>query len=115
MVACAMTLALMLAGLLAQATPVPAPTGPCNHDASVLSPAEPDLQGLRFESVMTAEIKVTVEPDASFKAEIFKSSGSRPFDLAVLRAARSSTYAPKIVNCKTVEGTYLFRIDFQPQ
>jgi hypothetical protein len=33
-------------------------------------------------------------------------------DAAALAAARRSTYAPAMRDCKAVPGTYLFRADF---
>jgi hypothetical protein len=33
-------------------------------------------------------------------------------DDAALDAARRSTYAPEIVDCKTQSGSYLFRVEF---
>ncbi len=35
-------------------------------------------------------------------------------DQAALRAARESTYSPKLVDCSPTTGDYLFRADFQP-
>ncbi len=35
-------------------------------------------------------------------------------DQAALRAARQSTYSPKLVNCSPTTGDYIFRADFQP-
>jgi len=35
-------------------------------------------------------------------------------DLAALRAARASSYAPKVVNCVAVTGDYMFRAEFNP-
>jgi TonB family protein len=46
--------------------------------------------------------------------KIYKSSNNMAIDQAALRAARQSTYSPKLVNCQPVEGDYLFRADFQP-
>jgi hypothetical protein len=36
-------------------------------------------------------------------------------DQAALRAARQSTYSPKLEDCKPVTGSYLFTADFQPE
>ena len=35
-------------------------------------------------------------------------------DRSVAEAALHSKYSPKLVNCKAVAGTYLFRADFAP-
>ena len=44
--------------------------------------------------------------------KLTKSSGDVDIDNAALEAARKSTYQPKIVACKAVPGTYVFRADF---
>ncbi|MBV8433654.1 MAG: energy transducer TonB, partial [Candidatus Eremiobacteraeota bacterium] len=45
---------------------------------------------------------------------IFKSTNNMAMDQAALRAARQSSYSPKLVNCQPVQGDYLFRVDFNP-
>lgn len=73
-------------------------------------PFSPTLRGVDVETLLVTEIEVTVEPNGSLgNAFVFKSSGNRSFDLAVIRAARLSTYKSKVVNCQPVEGIYLFR------
>lgn len=45
---------------------------------------------------------------------VSKSSGYADIDQATLRAARWSTYSPKMVDCNPVVGTYPFRAEFFP-
>ena len=89
----------------------------CTHpnvDATVTSPAQPQLpHGANLKGSATAT--VTIAPNGSVAAaSITKSSGSPQIDKAVLDAARHSTYSPKLVNCKPVQGSYLFHADFAP-
>ena len=46
------------------------------------------------------------------KASVVKSSGNAALDNAAVVAAQDSTYAPDVVDCKPVAGTYLFHADF---
>ncbi len=64
---------------------------------------------------LTVEAMVLVGPDGSVEsATISHSSGYAGVDAAVIRAARASSYSPKVVDCKPVEGRYLFREDLKP-
>jgi TonB family protein len=115
-----MALAVMLAVLLAQATPAPSPTstGECFRDATVSKSVQPSIEGLDgdfLDHKLTTDIKVLVGADGSIKGtSILNSSGYRGFDLAAQRAARASTYLPKLVNCKPVDGEYTFRANLTP-
>ena len=58
-------------------------------------------------------VLVTLSPKgAIINARITHSSGDHSIDMAALDAARKTTYAPKIVDCKPITGTFLFRFDF---
>jgi TonB family protein len=60
-------------------------------------------------------MQITIGPSGNIQdAEISKSSGNDAIDQAALRAARQSTYSPKLVNCQPTTGSYLGRFDFQP-
>jgi TonB family protein len=64
---------------------------------------------------ISVEAMVTVGADGSAKTvTITKSSGYKFADDAVVRAARISSYRPRMVNCEPVESTYNFRIDYGP-
>ena len=63
----------------------------------------------------TVQVEVTVGPSGNLVGtKIYKSSNNMAIDQAALRAARQSSYSPKLVDCQPVEGDYLFRADFQP-
>ncbi len=64
---------------------------------------------------VTVLVQVTISPSGSLQgAKIYQSSNNMSIDQSALSAARQSTYSPKIVACKPVEGTYLFRAQFDP-
>jgi TonB family protein len=57
-----------------------------------------------------AIVAVAVAPNGSVeKAKVYRSSGNLLFDQASVIAARRSTYKPKLVDCKPVEGTVYFK------
>jgi periplasmic protein TonB len=114
--------AFMFTVLLAQVTasPMPTPTTACNHDAEVVRPDYPrDFANPFWQNgevtTLYATVSVLVGPDGQVeKASIYKSSGYLQFDMASIRAAKSSSYKPKLVDCKPVEGTVLFKTLFAP-
>lgn len=64
---------------------------------------------------VTVLVQVTISPSGSLQgAKIYQSSNNMSIDQSALSAARQSSYSPKIVACKPVEGTYLFRAQFDP-
>ena len=107
-------LPLALVIMLADASAAPGPTDMCRHEAFVSTPVKPFIAGLPqnvLDEGGTAEVQVIVEPDGSPKVSVYRSSRFLALDMAVLRAARASKYEPKMVDCKPVEGTYIFRFD----
>lgn len=111
-----MSLSFALVLFLAQVS-TPAPTAsPCNADVEVQKPAIPVGFSLPSEATaLSATVAVLVEPDGSIKnAKIYKSSGDLSFDMASVSAARRSTYKPKLVDCKPVEATFLFKTSLTP-
>lgn len=101
--------------------PSPVPSASCDRpyqSATVVKPVTPEYlasaRGLDLRPV-TVVMEVTV--DASGKATravIRRSSGNADIDDSALRAARASTYASKVFDCVPVEGTYIFRAQFNP-
>jgi TonB family protein len=87
-----------------------------NVDATVTSPAEPKVpHGTNLKGTVSVIIVVTIASSGNVvHLSIRKSSGNEQIDRAVAVAAQHSTYSPKLLNCKPIEGTYLFRADFQP-
>lgn len=98
------------------ATPAPLCSNP-NQDASVTDPVAPEYpdsaRDMGYGSVSVL-VQVTLDARGSLvDAKIAQSSGNGAFDRSALRAARESTYAPRIANCQPAAGTYIFRADFQ--
>jgi TonB family protein len=64
---------------------------------------------------VTVQVEVTVGPSGNLLgAKVYKSSSNMAIDQAALRAARESTYSPKLIDCAPSQGDYLFRADFTP-
>lgn len=104
---------LVLTALVAQASPAPTPTSACLHDAQFVKAARPDFHPESDETQLAATVLVVVAADGSVKkATISKSSGNLQFDRASVRAARQSTYKPKVVDCEPIEGTVIFQTTF---
>ncbi|MBV8721080.1 MAG: energy transducer TonB, partial [Candidatus Eremiobacteraeota bacterium] len=101
----------------APGTPKPACANP-NVEATTTNavPAEyPESAKDLGLGEVTAQVEVTVGPSGNLiNATIFKSTNNMAMDQAALRAARQSSYSPKLVNCQPVQGDYLFRVDFNP-
>jgi TonB family protein len=97
-------------------------TGPAcanpNREASVIDPMVPNYpDSARDLGLGTVSVLVQVTIDAKGRlvdARVYGSSNNAAIDQAALRAARASTYAPRIANCAPVDGTYLFHADFEP-
>lgn len=102
-------ISLALSLLLAQATQLPLPAASTcpTTPVKVIKRASPPMFDTPPDFGGTVLLAVTVSASGSVKsASITKSSGLKAFDNAGLQAARNSTYKPKTVNCKPVEGTY---------
>jgi TonB family protein len=111
-----MILAAMLSLVVAQAAS-PSPMAPaCLAGVHLLKAEYPtDFEPPGERGALAATVVVTVGPDGKVeKASIFKSSGDFSFDMASIRAAKSSTYTPELVDCKPIEGTYLFKTSLTP-
>jgi TonB family protein len=104
------------------ATTGAATTGPMcsnpNAEASVIdamSPAYPDSARDLGLGLVSAFVEVTIDAQGRLvDAKIYRSSSNAAIDQAALRAARQSSYAPKIVDCVPVDGRYIFHADFEP-
>jgi TonB family protein len=108
-----MKLAVILTLILAQASPLPAPSSTpsdCSHDAEVTDAAIPDDTVQTSEGDVFAIVAVQVASDGAIeKVKIYRTSGDLLFDQASVRAARRSKYRPKVVDCKPVEGIFYFK------
>lgn len=97
----------------------PGASPPCAQpyrEGSVIDPAfasyprEAATQGLISVTVL---VKVVIEADGSVSsATITKSSGNMYLDQAALKAARDTTYSPRIVNCVATRGSFLYKAVF---
>lgn len=113
----------------------PAKDKDCPHEARALTTTVPrPSQWPWTPSAVQVAVAVTIAPDGQLlEARIAQSSGNMAMDQAALTAARQSTYEPKTiaipvrrqagagsqntndgVACKSVTGTYLFRVTFEP-
>jgi periplasmic protein TonB len=98
-------------------TPKPACRTPYQDATAVqaVTPDYPDAAREQGLGEVQVTVIVTISPSGSLvNATIGQGSGNMSIDQAALSAARQSTYAPKIVNCQPVEGTYNFKVTFDP-
>jgi beta-lactamase regulating signal transducer with metallopeptidase domain len=106
------TLALSTKGIAQSQTTNGDTSAHCNHDVTVLMPQPPDISKADFTANVSAVARVTVATDGHPQsAKIVKSSGSKAIDDATVSAAMRSTYAPKVIGCVAVTGSYLFHVD----
>ena len=98
-------------------TPTEAPScADPNRDAvasNVVSPEYPSSpSGMGGVTVLSA---VTIDANGSVShASVAQGSGNAAIDQAALRAARESSYKPRLENCVPSAGTYIFRAEFSP-
>ena len=106
------------ASTAAPGTPKPSCANP-NVEATVTNAVSPDYPESAKDlglGAVTVQIEVTVGPSGNLiGASVYKSANNMSLDQAALRAARQSTYSPKLEDCKPVQGSYLFTADFQPE
>jgi TonB family protein len=110
-------LATLLSALLAQATASPTAT-PCQAEAEVVRAIPPkDFDLWPYEgAAFYATVLVLIGPDGKVeKASLYQPSGNLQFDMASIRAAKKSTFKPKLIDCKPVEGTFLFKTSLTPR
>jgi len=111
-----MLFSILLAITLQPATP--APTVPCDRDATVsqqVSPDYPESARRLGLGQVTVEIRVYLTPQGTIAAlRVLNPSGNGDVDQAALRAAAASTYLPRIKNCKPTFGLYRFKVTFGP-
>jgi TonB family protein len=98
-------------------TPKPACANP-NVEATVTNPVQPDYPESARDlglGAVSVEVEVTVSASGNLSgATVYKSSNNMSIDQAALRAARQSTYSPKLVDCQPTNGSYIFKADFDP-
>ncbi len=99
--------------------PVESPQPVCSaadadaHTTNVVTadtPQEAEEQGLTG----TTDVEVTLDENGGVTAAtIYRSSGSMLLDNAAIRAARQSSYAPRMHDCAAASGSYIFTVTFQ--
>lgn len=113
-----MAFAVPLALLVAQATPLPSPSATTCLPTEVKrvrpkNAPDPEFRGhdswCKGISCFVVDVVVTVNPDGTVKSAVERGSWGVGTDYAVMRDARNSNYIPATVDCKPVEGTYIFR------
>jgi TonB family protein len=82
--------------------------------ARTVAVVDPDLPEIARERNVTGTVDVRVDltETGEVRAVSIASSPDVSLDEAALDAARRSTYAPEIVDCKAQSGSYLFRVEF---
>jgi protein TonB len=96
------------------AVPVPSCAQP-QVAARVVDTVEPRVPDVAREehAVGVANVRVDLdERGAVLGVTVAKSAGNVALDAAALDAARRSTYAAAIVDCRPEGGSYLFRVEF---
>lgn len=83
--------------------------------ASIVGHVPADYPPLAAEQRLSGTASVRVDlarSGAVQKAIVAKSSGSASLDQAALEAARQQKYAPQIIACQAIAGSYLIDVDF---
>ncbi len=66
-------------------------------------------------SPVTVLVNVSLDSNGNVvDATVQQSSHNADIDVAAIRAAQQSRYQPKLVNCKGVHASYIFRAEFNP-
>lgn len=91
----------------------------CAHPYLDAAPVDIVTPNFPFTGYLTGEATVRIEVtlDESGKitgSRFLQRTGNKPVDAAAFDAAMKTTYAPKVVNCKAVTGTYTFQATFDP-
>lgn len=106
------------AGSIGPPIVAPPPTPSCanpNVEAHAIDAISPDTPRAAQEAGAIGTVQVEVSLAASgavTSVAVLRSAGFAPLDDAALRAARQSTYAPEVRDCRPVAGDYVFRADF---
>jgi TonB family protein len=86
-----------------------------NTDAQVLYATAPDVPE-NAHPKRPVLLRVTIEADGTVpRVGIIQSSGDWSANEAAIEAATHSKYTPATRNCRAVQGTYIFRVEFMPR
>lgn len=84
------------------------------HTVTLAAPEYPPLAEQEGAGERVVQVAVTISPAGSVVNEaIVSTSGIASIDRDALRVARETTYAPRIEDCRPVQGTYKYVIDYQ--
>jgi protein TonB len=98
-------------------TPKPACQVPYKEASSVnlVTPEYPEAAREANLGPVVVIVKITLSATASVEdASVLQTSNNSQIDAAAVRAARESSYSPKVENCTPVTGSYTFRANFDP-
>ncbi|HEV3091259.1 MAG TPA: M56 family metallopeptidase [Candidatus Cybelea sp.] len=85
-----------------------------NVEATVKNPVPPQMPH-GFKQSGKVDVVVTIAANGHVTGtKILTSSGNAAIDAAIVKAARESTYSPKMVKCQPVAGWYDFHVEFKP-
>jgi protein TonB len=98
-------------------TPTPTPKATCDRPdvaARTIVVADPEMPDMARERNVTGTVDVLVDlsETGAVRAVSIAHTPDVVLDEAALDAARRTTYAPEIVDCKAQSGSYLFRVEF---
>ncbi|GAC1655852.1 MAG: hypothetical protein NVS9B12_07150 [Vulcanimicrobiaceae bacterium] len=102
---------------VASPTPKPSCSAPYT-EARTIEKYSPQVPQIAIDEGLNGHAQVKVDLSADGKvvdASIFQSTGNTLLDRAAVEAAERTTYGPKVVDCASVPGSYLFRVDFENQ
>jgi TonB family protein len=100
-------------------TPMPTPTPKATCDrpdvaARTIAVAGAEMPDIARERNVTGtvDVRVDLSETGAVRGVSIANTPDAVLDEAALDAARHSTYAPEIVDCKAQSGSYLFRVEF---
>ncbi len=101
---------------LSPAPAVSASPQPCYRDAKPTYISEPIYPRGYYPDKADVTVRLVIGPDGNLSGGgVLQSSGIAAFDASAIQAAELSRFEPKIVDCKPVTATYLFRVTFRPR
>ncbi len=98
-------------------TPTPTPKATCDRPdvaARTVLVADPEMPDMARQRNVTGtvDVRVDLSETGAVRAVSIAHTPDVVLDEAALDAARRTTYAPEIVDCKAQSGSYLFRVEF---
>ena len=104
----------------APAGPTPRPLGASTacpvpfKEVTIVNNVSPDVDPENIGNGLVV-LDITVDADGDFvKSTVVQSSGSVVLDQEAYNGAKRSSWSPKLVNCKPVEGHFTYRLRVAP-